>query len=747
MIPVHYIQTSFLGGMLAEHASARSDTPVYRHAARELLNVAVSRAGAALSRPGTMLRATLEGPAFRIFSVGSGGMVDRVVAVGAQRIVVINTLTWEIEADLIHRGWQQQAAAPNYIPWSADDLPDLDGTSYHDGLILVHWRYAPAIVRRSQTGVWLCERFSIPMNISEPSTILLHPLSSVPRPQVSATIVQTTDTQTSWRLRLRLVGSDVLYVWQNYGQDPQVWDHARNPWHRYRDHRIANGGTVLPIPFGIEWLGDAPWTSPPKRFFGVVVEVHDHSTMNQSGWKRWNELTIEFPKKINGNKPSDMNAGDVITRIFEPLVGPFIDNADPEKPLYAWPASVAVASSRLWFATGRSATAPHYLAGSSIRSFWDWWSSNASDDALGLLLSTDDTPMITQMTGLGTDLLVGTDMGVFSVSSSDGGGITPKTVTLARVTTTPIKHGPRPVQIESMAVFADSSQKTITAFSFERSDSSSAGLNIKMDDISIAVSGAIQQIRRLVSVETPIAGGGEHLVAIDADGRAWICGISKTLQVAAWTLWTFSRPVVDACTGVNRALVLLCRDADSSAWRIVSIDGDAWFDESVRVQSPDVLVPQHASSMVGIRRGDEFVTFCRLGPNGEIPDDARELIESADDEPPIEIGIPFDFKIELLPPSLDLPTGPLRHRAIRLRSIDLEWSGHATPTVNNVPVAVRPDREPTTDPEPRLKKQWGGSGTLLQTLRRGLPEVRIGREVPAPVAIHSVTTRMSVLER
>lgn len=748
MIPLHYVQSSFLGGMLAEQASARSDSPIYRHSARELLNAVVGKTGSAMSRPGSMLRAVLQGSGFRLFSIGTGGSIDRVVAVGAQQLIVFNASTWQVEAELIHGGRQLQSAEPNYIPWLANELPDIDAATYHDGLIICHWKYAPAIVRRSQSGIWLCERFAIPMSPSEPAHILLHPLAIVPRAQVSATVVQTVDTTNSWKLRLRLVGSDILYIWQNYGQDPQVWDHARNPWHRYRDYKAANNDNVPPIPFAIEWLGDAPWTSPPQRFFGIVVEIHDHSTMTQSGWSRWNELVVEFPKKINGNKPNNLNAGDVISRIFEPLVGPFLPNVNVVHPLYAWPSAVAVASSRLWFATGRSRQAPHYIAASSTRSFWDWWSSNNSDDAIGLLLSADDTPIITQLAGLGSDIVVGTDLGAFVVTSSDGGAVTPKTVVPTRLTTTPIARGPRPVQVESVVALANASENVITTFSVESADGGPHEPTFKIDDISIPISGAMARIVKLASAEIPGTGGGKYLVALDENGTLWVCGISKTLQVAAWTKWRLPKIAVDLCNGSNGVLVALCRhDGNSGVWRIISFDREAWFDETVEILSANDFAFQHANAIVGVRRGDEFVGTCQLTSDGAVPQEMIDRIASADDEPPLQVGIPFEFSIILLPPSIDLPTGPIVHRGIRIRSMELEWSGHATPTVNGVPVAIRPGGEPTENPEPRVKKQWGGSGTLLRTWRKGFPDITIGREVPAPVSIHSVAIRMSVLER
>lgn len=750
-LPYHIWQGSFLGGTISPASEGRIDSDVYAHGASEILNAIIGRSGNVGTRGGLIEIGSVPRPA-RLFGIGAGEPPDWIVALYPGGAKIWSAAPpYSIEAELIanvYFGSGSHTSIPEtYLPWSGSELAEVDIAPFMDGAIIVHPKYVPAILRRIGPQSWRAERYVLPPASSAPELRVLAP---VPHRFPVLNVVNTSDGSGSWTVTLEpqaVTDQPPLSVAQH---GSPTFDNEQNTLYRYRVYfSIANDIQEYPA-FRIWWQNQNN-PADVRQLNGYVEQVTDHQENTNGGqnWRRWNRIKVKFINRVTGGKPPDLDANKRVIRWDEEVYGPFTRQiADgvyfPDRPLYQFPGAVTIAAGRLWFSGGR--LIPNLVAGSSLRSLWDFNIGRAvADDAVVMLLAGDDRPVIRRLAPVGRDLLVSTDSRIWVVSGRDG-QIGPDRIVLSQAAA--VGCNVRPVQIDEAVCVPDPDAGVVRTIS--KSGTEGVRDLWAVDDLSIAIAGLLD---RVVSIAVADVSGDRDvpvLVVVDASGRAWVAFTNRAMRVAAWSRWESFGPFLEVAAA-GRSIVFAIDDQSSA--RIVVHDPSRWFDRSRVLQRSALFVPALAGKTVALRKGDEFVGLGTVASDGSLPSElVLRLDESAEPDQPIEVGLPFDFRLRLLPPAVQLPNGTMRGRVYRQLKTQCLFSGNAVLSIDG----KRADDirlPPTDDPEPE-ERRWATSRSRLGVVRvdddhlASIPSrTVISRVVPAPVKIHGVRRVVALLER
>ncbi len=388
--------------------------------------------------------------------------------------------------------------------------------------------------------------------------------------------------------------------------------------------------------------------------------------------------------------------------------------------------SVCIYQQRLVFGGSRDAGDAVWM--SRLGRYFDFNLGTAADiDAIAISLGTTRVRTI-QHTVAGPQLTFLTENAALYLPESELRPITPASLPKVRVISAVSAGSVRPGNFDGGVLMVTAAGNSVRDIAF-----STETENLVADPVSLVVTDSIGTIIDAAYLPGSQDRPEQYALFVTSDGRMMLFHSVREQRITAWAEWTTDGLYKAVGQSAGRLFAVVVRGGTA---RLERFDDALSFDASVTDTAPFVAAHLPGKT-IHARLGNDYFGFGVADGAGAVS--VTRQLPSAGGLPAgqlAELGLAFDFWIDPLPPSLDLPDGNLLGRVQRLLRCGIRLYQARSASIDSIELSLRNESFPVNQ-APAPRDGWW-SIPLLGFARRDDPAAlcpRLGRSTPMPVGI------------
>jgi len=388
--------------------------------------------------------------------------------------------------------------------------------------------------------------------------------------------------------------------------------------------------------------------------------------------------------------------------------------------------SVCIYQQRLIFGGSRDAGDSVWM--SRIGRYYDFDLGTALDtDAIAISLGTTRVRSI-QHTVAGPQLTFLTESAALYIPETDTRPLTPAGLPKVRVIAAIGAGHVRPGTFDGGILMVQATGNSVRDLAF-----SNEAENLVADPVSIVVTDTLGTVIDAAYLPGSQDRPEQYAFFVTSDGRLMLFHSIREQRITAWAEWTTDGTFKAIGQASGRLFAVIER---AGVARLERFDETLAFDASIVGAVPFVAAHLPAK-VIHARFGDDYFGAGVADAGGAV-EVTRQLAESGglDVGQVAELGLAFDFWIDPLPPSMELPNGALIGRVQRMVRCAVRLYQARSACIGAVQFTLRQADFLIEDTAPSADGWW--SIPVLGYARRGDQTQltpRIGRCVPMPVGV------------
>jgi len=716
-------QTSFIAGAIDQSARGRTDSAAYRAGAARLLNCLPLVTGGMLSRWGT-----------RHLDILPATFVMEEFAFSLEQSYIACFLPERVEFYYAEDGLT--AGGLTSCPWTADQLRELRFAQSGDVMWVVHPDFEPQIIRRLSTNTW--SRVGMPFDspAGRPFFRYANSAVSVTHSELRSVITlqddRTTPGATGRKVRVRRAGSGGAWV-----EGVSV--------------SIAGSGLILTV----DWLSTAPLP-------GLRYEVQ----FAAAGGVSWADDSAGFPAAATGRlvfseevlsaaylgkalriwdpdlalwsvceitTVTDDDDVDVTWVNSTPTTGVALLQWDEEafSATRGYPRTVCLYQQRLVFGGGRDAGDVIWMSKTAQFFNFDLGTAGASD-GIQVALASGRVRTITNSIGSAPQLTFTTEASTLYLPTADMVPLTPTSVKVDLIS----PHGAgnvRPGAFDNGLLFVQTNGRAVRDLSYsEEAD------NVVSVPVSLLATDILGEIVDATYLPGSPDRPEQYALFVNTAGKIAVFHSVRDQQIGSWVEWETDGAFLSVGSAGGNVFAAVLRNGTV---RLEMFDPTRAFDASLLLR-PGFALPHLPDSEIHGRVGTDYLGSGTSNEFGWVTL-TRETHEVGGFPFGVdcELGLPFVWEIEPLPPALTLPDGPLTQRRQRLFRISLQLIGAQAAMVAGKRLMLLNDGFNPSATPPEFDGWWkarvlGWSWGSVQPV--------IERNVPLPTGVLSMLREVAI---
>jgi hypothetical protein len=391
-----------------------------------------------------------------------------------------------------------------------------------------------------------------------------------------------------------------------------------------------------------------------------------------------------------------------------------------------WARSCCIYQQRLILGGSRDAGDAVWM--SRLARYTDFDLGTAADtDAVAISLGTTKVRTI-QHTVAGPQLTFLTENAALYVPESDTRAITPASLPKVRVISAVGAGNVRPGNFDGGVLMVQSSGNSVRDIAY-----STEADNLVADPVSLTVTDTLGTLIDAAYLPGSIDRPEQYAFFVTADGRIMVFHSIREQKITAWGEWVTAGRYLAVGHSAGRLFAIVLR---SGAVHFEMFDSALCFDGSL-IDNQPFVAPHLAGLIVHARLADDYFGSGLANGSGAFAVTREDATAGGLPAGQLaEIGLGFDFYIEPLPPSMDLPDGTIMGRVQRLLRVGVRLYQARAASIADVRLVLLGQEYQPGEAPAAFDGWW--TVTLAGFARRDDPAAlcpRIGRSVPMPVGV------------